>query len=91
VLLEKPPAATLSELEDLRRIADETGRVLFTTWHSQYNRGVDEARRALQGQQVRRLLVTWKEMCATGIRASNGSGRRAASGCSTPASMRFPS
>jgi D-galactose 1-dehydrogenase len=61
VLLEKPPAATLSELEDLRRIADETGRVLFTTWHSQYNRGVDEARRALQGQQVRRLLVTWKE------------------------------
>jgi D-galactose 1-dehydrogenase len=61
VLLEKPPAATLSELEDLRRIADETGRVLFTTWHSQYNRGVDEARRALQRQQVRRLLVTWKE------------------------------
>jgi D-galactose 1-dehydrogenase len=61
VLLEKPPAATLSELEDLRRIADEAGRVLFTTWHSQYNRGVDEARRALEGQAVRRLRVTWKE------------------------------
>jgi D-galactose 1-dehydrogenase len=61
VLLEKPPAATLSELEDLRRIADREGRVLFTTWHSQYNRGVAEARRALQGQVVRRLLVTWKE------------------------------
>jgi D-galactose 1-dehydrogenase len=61
VLLEKPPAATLSELEDLRRLADESGRVLFTTWHSQYNRGVDEARGALQGQAVRRLRVTWKE------------------------------
>ncbi len=61
VLLEKPPTATLSELEDLRRIADREGRVLFTTWHSQYNRGVEEARRALRGQAVRRLLVTWKE------------------------------
>ncbi|HEX2556147.1 MAG TPA: Gfo/Idh/MocA family oxidoreductase [Microvirga sp.] len=61
VLLEKPPAATLSELEDLARIAEREGRVLFTTWHSQYNRGVEEARRALQGQSVRVLQVTWKE------------------------------
>jgi D-galactose 1-dehydrogenase len=61
VLLEKPPAATLSELEDLARIGERSGRVVFTTWHSQYNRAVDEARRALQGQRVRRLLVTWKE------------------------------
>lgn len=61
VLLEKPPAATLSELEDLARLAEREGRVLFATWHSQYNRGVEEARRALQGQSVRRLLVTWKE------------------------------
>src|SRR5215203_1466808 len=34
-LLEKPPAATLSELQDLRRIAERVGRVVFTTWHSQ--------------------------------------------------------
>jgi D-galactose 1-dehydrogenase len=61
VLLEKPPTATLSELDDLARLAEREGRVLFTTWHSQYNRGVEEARRALQGQSVRRLLVTWKE------------------------------
>jgi D-galactose 1-dehydrogenase len=61
VLLEKPPTATLSELEDLRRIAERAGRVVFTTWHSQYNRAVDEARKALRGQRVRRLLVTWKE------------------------------
>jgi D-galactose 1-dehydrogenase len=61
VLLEKPPAATLSEVVDLRRIAEETGRVLFATWHSRHNRGVAEARARLAGEAVRRLLVTWKE------------------------------
>ncbi|MBB4041673.1 D-galactose 1-dehydrogenase [Microvirga flocculans] len=61
VLLEKPPAATLSELEDLRRLAARTGRVVFTTWHAQYNKAVKEARKALAGWSVRRLLVTWKE------------------------------
>src|SRR6476659_3352607 len=52
VLLEKPPAATLSELEDLKRHAEQAGKVFFTTWHSQYNKGVDEARKALEGQKV---------------------------------------
>ena len=61
VLLEKPPTATLTELEDLSRIAERTGLVVFTTWHSQYNRAVDEARRELRGKRVKRLLVTWKE------------------------------
>jgi D-galactose 1-dehydrogenase len=61
VLLEKPPAATLSELADLERRAAEAGRVLFTTWHSQYNRGVDEARKALAGRPIKKLVVTWKE------------------------------
>jgi D-galactose 1-dehydrogenase len=61
VLLEKPPTATLSELVDLERLAADVDRTLFITWHSQYNRGVDEARRALAGRSVRRLAVTWKE------------------------------
>jgi len=61
VLLEKPPAATTSELVDLGRVAASLGRTLFTTWHSQYNRAVDEARRALVGQSVRRMAITWKE------------------------------
>jgi len=61
VLLEKPPAATLSELEDLRRKGAAAGKVVFTTWHSQYNKGVDEARAALHGQRVQRLFVNWKE------------------------------
>ncbi|NIX77687.1 Gfo/Idh/MocA family protein [Microvirga terricola] len=61
VLLEKPPAATLSELADLEQLADKVGKTLFTTWHAQYNKGVDEAARALAGQTVKTLHVTWKE------------------------------
>ena len=61
VLLEKPPAATLSELEDLKRQAAQAGKVVFTTWHSQYNKGVDQTRQALHGQRVKRLFVNWKE------------------------------
>ena len=60
-LLEKPPAATLSELADLQRIAAAEGCVLFATWHAQFNAGVETARTALAGQAVKKLLVTWKE------------------------------
>ncbi len=61
VLLEKPPAATLSELIDLEDHANQAGKVVFTTWHSQYNAAVDEARKRLAGQKLRKLQVTWKE------------------------------
>lgn len=61
VLMEKPPTATLGELHALREHAAARGRILFTTWHSQYNAGVDEANRLLAGKTVSRLLVTWKE------------------------------
>jgi D-galactose 1-dehydrogenase len=61
VLLEKPPAATLSELEDLRQLAAKQGRTVFTTWHSQYNKAVEEAKKALAGWSIKRLQVNWKE------------------------------
>lgn len=61
VLLEKPPAATLSEVEDLRLTAQRAGRTLFATWHARHNKAVDEARKALAGFTVKRLRVTWKE------------------------------
>ena len=61
VMLEKPPAATLSELADLAQFAHAQKRVLFTTWHSQYNAAVAATREALAGKVVRRLTVTWKE------------------------------
>lgn len=61
VMLEKPPAATLSELHDLVVFAGESGKVLFTTWHSQYNAAVAATRRALAGKTVKRMAVNWKE------------------------------
>ena len=61
VLLEKPPTATVAELVDLRAHAEARGRVLFTTWHSQYNAAVDEAASRLKGQRVKRLHIAWKE------------------------------
>ncbi len=61
VLLEKPPAATLTELADMERLAAQAGLVLFTTWHSQYNAAVERAAELLAGQVVTRLFVNWRE------------------------------
>src|SRR4029079_7169960 len=61
VLLEKQSTATLTELADLEAFDAAPRRVLFTTWHSQYNAAVDRAKAALAGRVVRRLLVNWKE------------------------------
>lgn len=61
VLLEKPPAATISELDDLAAFAAGKDCVLFTTWHSQYNAAVTHTRDLLARQTVKRLAVTWKE------------------------------
>jgi D-galactose 1-dehydrogenase len=61
VLLEKPPTATVSELLDLGRTAQRTGRIVFTTWHAQHNAAVDAAKAALEDCRVSRMEVVWKE------------------------------
>ena len=61
VLLEKPPAATMGEAEALVALAAREGRVLFATWHSQYNTAVEAARRFLTGRRVATLRVDWNE------------------------------
>lgn len=61
VLSEKPPTPTMGEFTAMARDAAAAKRILFTTWHSQYNRAVDEAKRRLAGQTVTRLHVEWKE------------------------------
>ena len=62
-LLEKPPGRDLERTrgpEAHRRAA--VGRTLFTTWHAQYNDGVDAAREGpCRARSLKRLLVTWKE------------------------------
>ena len=61
VLLEKPPTVTLGEIDDLRKLADRCGRVLFTAYHSHFNVAVDEAKRLLADRTVTNLAVDWKE------------------------------
>ncbi|HET6156810.1 MAG TPA: Gfo/Idh/MocA family oxidoreductase [Dongiaceae bacterium] len=61
VLLEKPPATTLSELVDLETFAKDKGRVLFATWHSQFNPAVDEARALIANTGLRSLHIEWRE------------------------------
>lgn len=61
VLSEKPPTPTMGEFNAMAAHANAKGRILFTTWHSQYNAAVDEAKRLLAGKAVSRLLVSWKE------------------------------
>ena len=61
VLLEKPPAATLTELADLEACAGAKGRVLFAAWHSIFNPAVDRARDLLAEGGVRSVRIEWRE------------------------------
>jgi len=61
VMLEKPPAATIAEMRDLADAARAAGRVMLATWHSRYNRAVDEAKARLAGRRLKRLAIEWKE------------------------------
>ena len=61
VLLEKPPAATLGEIEEIARLGRESGQTLFTAWHSQHAAAVAAARAALAGKNVCALRISWHE------------------------------
>jgi D-galactose 1-dehydrogenase len=61
VLLEKPPAGTVSEVTDIAARAAAAGKVAFATYHAQHNAAVKRAADALAGKGVKTLQVTWKE------------------------------
>ena len=60
-LLEKPPTTTLGELEELRDEAERRGRVLFTTWHSQYAAAVEQTRELLANKRIANMRISWRE------------------------------
>lgn len=61
VLLEKPPAATLSELAILADTAVVAQVSLFTAWHSRYAAGVQPAREWLADKRIKRVGIVWRE------------------------------
>ena len=60
-MLEKPPTVTLGEIEELRRLAEDKGVTLFTTWHAQHNPAVTAAAALLQGKRIASMQITWHE------------------------------
>lgn len=61
VLVEKPPAATISEAERFAEMARAAGRALYLTWHSREANGVEPLRRWLEGRSIRRIAIEWME------------------------------
>ncbi len=61
VFLEKPPGATLSEVQDLVRLAGSKGLSLFASWHSRYAPAVEAAKAFLASTKIDSVHVIWKE------------------------------
>lgn len=61
LMIEKPPGATVAEVEALAGIANEAGLTLFATWHSRYAAAVTSARGWLSDKTIERVEVVWKE------------------------------
>ena len=88
VFLEKPPGATVSEVEDLKALAAAKGVSLFASWHSRYAPAVEAARAFLASTRSDRPRSSGRKTCAAGIRTRTGSGEPAASASSIRASTR---
>lgn len=61
VMLEKPPGATLAEVQALEALARARGLTLYATCHSRMALAVAPARAWLQGKAVRKAHITWRE------------------------------
>lgn len=61
VFLEKPPGATVSEVEHLKEVAAAKGVSLFASWHSRYAPAVEAARTFLASTRTKSATINWKE------------------------------
>ncbi len=61
VMLEKPPGATLSEVQALEALARTKGLTLYTTWHSRMAYAVAPAKAWLADKAILRAHITWRE------------------------------
>lgn len=61
VMMEKPPTTTISELDDLVAYAKAKDRVLYQTWHSQWNAAVDRTKEILARDGVKSVRIDWRE------------------------------
>jgi D-galactose 1-dehydrogenase len=61
VFLEKPPGATLAEVDALEAQAAQTGATLFAGWHSRFAAGVAPAKAWLADRRIDRVSIVWRE------------------------------
>ena len=61
MILEKPPGATLAEVQALTAMAQDAGVTLYTTWHSRMARGVAPAKAWLADKTITAAHICWKE------------------------------
>jgi predicted dehydrogenase len=61
VMMEKPPAATLSEVEAMTGLAAARDLTLFAAWHSREAGGVARARAWLADRLIERVSIVWRE------------------------------
>jgi D-galactose 1-dehydrogenase len=61
LLIEKPPAATLGEIETIIAAARAAGVTLFATWHSRFAPAVPQAKAWIAARQVDRITINWRE------------------------------
>ena len=61
VMLEKPPGATLAEVQALASFAADRGLTLYTTWHSRMAQAVAPAKAWLADKTVERVQIIWRE------------------------------
>ncbi|KEP70118.1 galactose 1-dehydrogenase [Thioclava dalianensis] len=61
VMLEKPPGASVSEVQALSALARACGVSLFATWHSREAAAVAQAREMLADLEVRSVEIRWME------------------------------
>jgi D-galactose 1-dehydrogenase len=61
VLLEKPPGATVGEVETLRDLANSQGVCLYATWHSRHAPAVAQANAWVEAHPVSKVEIVWRE------------------------------
>ena len=61
VLLEKPPGATVLEVEQLAELASKNGVSLYATWHSKHGPAVEPAKQLLSQRLLHSVSLVWKE------------------------------
>lgn len=61
VMLEKPPTATLGEIDDLTRIATARNLPFFASWHAQHAAAIPAAADALRDAEIAGVQIRWCE------------------------------